>query len=68
MALRSVLWPSLTQQQASDNLQSANEVRCEVGKGNAKFSEAAHALVGIDELQNAFPEEDASRHQTQQQG
>jgi hypothetical protein len=36
-----------------------------VREWNAQFGETSNALVGIDEFQDAFPEEDTARHESE---
>ena len=50
------------QQKTSDDFEAGDEDGGFMWEGNADLSEAADALIGVDELQYAFPEEDTSGH------
>ena len=50
------------QQQSTQDFKAADEVCCEVRERYSQLGEAANTLVGVDELQESFPEEDSSGH------
>jgi hypothetical protein len=55
------------QQRAADDLEAADEMGGQRRQRKAELGEATDALVGVGELEDAFPQENAARHQPQQQ-
>jgi len=54
------------QQRATDDLQDRNEIGGEIRRRKPELGEASHALVGVHEFEDAFRQEDASRHAADQ--